>query len=88
MGYSDTTLMVKPKPIQFRGQIPPHIDFVVRAIAPLKNSGRDWNLSDVATEALVDWLKKPENKALIEKHKILEALDDKGLEAPKNWLGK
>ncbi|MGF1515461.1 MAG: hypothetical protein ACFB5Z_17415 [Elainellaceae cyanobacterium] len=36
----------------------------------LRCSERDWSLSDVLTEALQDWVSKPENQALIEKHNL------------------
>jgi D-alanyl-D-alanine dipeptidase len=71
--------MADAKNIQFRGQVPPDVDFLIRAIAPLKNSGKDWSVSDVLTEALVDWLKKPENQALVKRHNIIEALESRGL---------
>ena len=71
--------MADAKPIQFRAQVPPDVDFLLRAIAPLKNSGRDWTISDVATEALMDWLRKPENQALVEQHSLLQALERRGL---------
>ncbi|MBD1997296.1 hypothetical protein H6F88_30080 [Oculatella sp. FACHB-28] len=65
------------KPRLFRAYIPPRIDFLIRAIVPLKNSGKDWNLSDVLTEALEDWLNKAENRALIERHNLEQALREK-----------
>jgi hypothetical protein len=33
----------------------------MRVIVLLKNAGKDWTISNVATEAFIDWLKKPEN---------------------------
>jgi D-alanyl-D-alanine dipeptidase len=71
--------MAEAKNVQFRGQVPPDVDFLIRAIAPLKNSGKDWSVSDVLTEALVDWLRKPENQALVERHNLMEALEKRGL---------
>jgi len=32
--------------------------------------GRDWTISDCVVEALEDWLKKPENQALIGKYRL------------------
>lgn len=72
--------MSKPKPIQFRAQLPPDLDLMIRAIAPLKNSGRDWTLSEIAVEAFTDWLKKPENQRLIQQHNLLQALRDRGFD--------
>ena len=71
--------MAQGKPVQFRAQIPRDVDFLVRALVPLKNTGKDWTLSDVATEALADWLKKAENRQLIEEHNLLHALERRGL---------
>lgn len=67
------------KPLQFRAQVPRDIDFLIRAITPLKNSGQDWSISDVTTEALIEWLKKPENRRLVEEHNLLKALENRGL---------
>ena len=55
---------------EFRGYIPADLNKLIRAITALKNGGRDWSLSDVLTEALEDWLQKPENQALIKKHNL------------------
>ena len=71
--------MAKAKVVQFRAQVPQDIDFLIRAIAPLKNAGKDWTLSDVAVEALAEWLRKPENRELVEAHNLLEALQRRGL---------
>lgn len=79
MGSCFCDPMAQVKPVQFRAQVPRDVDFLVRALVPLKNTGKDWSLSDVATEALVDWLKKPENRQLIEEHNLLQALERRGL---------
>lgn len=70
--------------VQFRAQIPAHLDFLVRVIAPLMNSGKDWNLSDITEQALIDWLNKPENAKLIKRHKLIEAAKQKEFEWPKD----
>ena len=57
---------------EFRGYIPPELNKLIRAVTALKNGERDWSLSDVLTEALEDWIRKPENQALIEKHNLSE----------------
>lgn len=72
--------MPTSKPLQFRAQVPRDVDFLIRAITPLKNSGKDWSLSDVTTEALQDWLRKPENRRLIRTHNLLHALAERGLQ--------
>lgn len=56
---------------EFRGYIPTELNKLVRAVAALKNGEKDWSLSDVLTEALEDWLSKPENQTLIEKHNLV-----------------
>lgn len=71
--------MAKAKVVQFRAQVPQDIDFLIRAIAPLKNAGKDWTLSDVVVEALAEWLRKPENRELVEAHNLLEGLQRRGL---------
>ncbi|NJO47590.1 MAG: hypothetical protein HC835_19395 [Oscillatoriales cyanobacterium RM2_1_1] len=71
--------MAKSKAVQFRAQISQDIDFIVRAIIPFKDAGRDWSISDVAVEALIEWLQKPENRELVEVHNILEGLERRGL---------
>ena len=45
------------------------------AIAGLKNSGRDWTMSDCVVDALEKWLELPENQELIKKHS-LQTSDD------------
>ncbi|MGF1490933.1 MAG: hypothetical protein ACFBSC_00445 [Microcoleaceae cyanobacterium] len=71
--------MAKHKTVQFRAQLPEDIDFLIRAITPFKNADRDWKLSDVVLEALVEWLRKPENREIVEVHNILEGLERRGL---------
>lgn len=55
---------------EFRGYIPNDLNRLVRALSALKNGDKDWSLSDVLTEALQDWVNKPENQALIEKFNL------------------
>ena len=57
---------------EFRGYIPAELNKLIRAVTALKNGARDWSLSDVLTEALQDWIQKPENQALIKKHNLSE----------------
>jgi hypothetical protein len=71
--------MSEPKSVQFRAQVRPDVDFLVRAIIPLKNAGKDWSVSDIANEALTEWLQKPENQELVESHNLLDALERRGL---------
>lgn len=70
---------MKTKNVQFRAQVPVDVDFLIRAILPFKNSGKDWTISDIVVEALVEWLHKPENRELIEAHNLLEGLERRGL---------
>lgn len=55
---------------EFRGYIPTDLNRLVRALSALKNGEKDWSLSDVLTEALQDWVDKPENQALIQKFNL------------------
>ena len=55
---------------EFRVYIPGKLKRKIKAIAGLKNGGRDWSMSDIATEALEDWLNKPENVELAKRHKL------------------
>lgn len=58
---------------EIRVYIPAEMDKLIRALAVLKNGGKDWSLSAIAEEAFADWLQKPENQALIQKHRLDEA---------------
>lgn len=72
-------VMAKAKAVQFRAQVSPDIDFLIRAIVPFKNAGKDWTISDIVVEALIDWLQKPENRELVKSHNLLEGLQRRGL---------
>jgi hypothetical protein len=71
--------MAKTKNVQFRAQVPVDIDFLIRAILPFKNAGKDWTISDIVVEAFVEWLRKPENRELVEAHNLLNGLERRGL---------
>lgn len=62
----------QPPKSEFRARIPSDQFRLIRAIAPLLNSGKDWSYGDIAEEAIADWLKKPKVKALIKKHRLDE----------------
>ena len=51
---------------EIRGYIPAELNKIFRAVVTLK----DTNLSDSLQEAIADWLKKPENKKIIDKHNL------------------
>ena len=55
---------------EFRGYITQDLDRLVRALAAIKNGGRDWSISDVLQDALETWVKLPDNQELIEKHNL------------------
>jgi hypothetical protein len=57
---------------EFRVYIPGKLKRIIKTMAGLKNSGRDWTMGDIATEALEDWLKKTENAELVKRHKLDE----------------
>jgi len=55
-----------------RTYVSPDLKRRIKAIVGLKNSGKDWTMSDIVAEALEDWLKKSENAELIKRHKLDE----------------
>ncbi len=63
-------IAVVAKPSEIRAYVRPELKRLVKAIAGLKNTGRDWTISDCVNEALEDWLKKPENQDLIKRHNL------------------
>ena len=63
------------KPSEIRAYVKPEMKRTIKAIAGLKNSGRDWTMSDCVVDALERWLELPENQELIKKHS-LQTSDD------------
>lgn len=51
---------------ELRGYVPSETSKLFRALAVLK----DINLSDALTEAVENWLQKPENQEIIKKHNL------------------
>jgi hypothetical protein len=58
------------KSSEIRASVPIETKRLIKAIAGLKNSGKDWTLSDCVNEALQEWLEKPENQDLIKRHNL------------------
>jgi len=58
------------KPTEIRVSVTSDLKRLVKALAGLKNTGRDWTMSDCVNEAIEDWLQKPENQELIKKHSL------------------
>ena len=58
------------KPSEIRAYVKPEMKRTIKAIAGLKNSGRDWTMSDCVVDALEKWLELPENQELIKKHSL------------------
>lgn len=54
---------------EIRGYVPSELRRLLRAVVALKTD-KDWNVSDALTEAVGDWLDKPENRELIKKHRL------------------
>lgn len=54
------------KKAMFRGQIDVDLDRKVRAIVVLRRS----SLGEAAQEALEEWIKRPENQEIIQKHNL------------------
>lgn len=58
------------KPSEIRAYVRPELKRLLKALAGLKNTGKDWTMSDCVTEAIEDWLLKPENQELIARHNL------------------
>lgn len=54
---------------EIRGYVPSELRRLLRAVVSLRMD-KDWTLSDAITEAIADWLAKPENQEIIEKHRL------------------
>lgn len=54
---------------EIRGYVPSELRRLLKAVVALKTD-KDWNVSDALTEAVGDWLDKPENRELIKKHRL------------------
>lgn len=63
------------KGTEIRAYVPVELKRLIKAIAGVKNTNRDWTISDIVEEALREWLKKPENQELIQRHNF-EQPDD------------
>ncbi len=70
-----TAALVVAKNEEIRAYVPARLKRLVKAMSGLKNGQRDWTMSDIVAEALEDWLKKPENQAIIERHRLDETED-------------
>jgi|GEM_PF-2192960 len=64
------------KPSEIRAYVKPELKRTIKAIAGLKNSDRDWTISDCVVDALEKWLELPENQELIKKHRLDEGKTD------------
>ena len=53
----------------FRAQVPPETARLVRLVAELKKI----TLSQILTEALDEWLKRPDVAETVEKHNLLDS---------------
>lgn len=58
------------KPSEIRAYVRPELKRLIKAIAGLKNGGKDWTISDIVIEALEEWLQKPENQELVKHHRL------------------
>jgi hypothetical protein len=65
--------------VQLRAQVPQEVDTLAKAIAPFKNTGKDWTVGDVVTEALIHWFNEPVNRQIVDDHNLLKLLKDRGL---------
>ena len=54
---------------EIRGYVPPELRRLLRAVISLRQD-KDWTLSDALEEAIADWLDKPENQEIIQRHRL------------------
>lgn len=54
---------------EIRAYVPSELRRLLRSVLTLRID-RDWTISDALTEAIRDWLNKPENREVIEKHRL------------------
>lgn len=54
---------------EIRGYIPAELRRVMRAVIALRMD-KDLSMGDVLEEAIGEWLDKPENRELIERHRL------------------
>ncbi len=59
---------------EIRGYVPSELKRLLRAVVSLRMD-RDLTLSDALEEAISEWLDKPENQAIIEKHRLKDVSD-------------
>lgn len=57
------------KKAMFRGQINEELDRLVRTVVAI----RRLSLAELTEQALEDWLDRPENQEIIEKHKLISS---------------
>lgn len=55
---------------EIRAYVAPALKRKIKAISGLKNGGKDWTISDIVSEALEDWIQKPENQELVKRHQL------------------
>lgn len=58
------------KPTEIRVSMTFELKRLIKALAGLRNTGRDWTMGECVTEAIEDWIQKPENQELIKKHSL------------------
>ncbi len=61
---------------ELRVVIPERSYKLLKAIAGLKNGGRDWNLSDCVSDALDKWFAEEEHVRLISENKRVKEIAD------------
>ena len=62
--------VIVQKPTEIRVSMSFELKRLIKALAGLRNTGRDWTMCECVTEAIEDWIKKPENQELIKKHSL------------------
>lgn len=57
-----------------RGYVSPSLKRLLKAVITLRMD-KDWTVSDVLQEAIVNWLKQPENQAVIQQHRLTDLMN-------------
>lgn len=59
---------------EIRGYVPSELRRLLRAVVLLRMD-KDWTVSDALAEAITDWLEKPENQDIIERHRLKDVVE-------------
>lgn len=74
MGLNTSSQFMADKKEEIRGYVPVDLRRLLRAVVSLRMD-KDWTVSDALEEAIRDWLTKPENQQIIERHRLRSVSD-------------